>query len=52
VLRRPEVSSAIVGATRPEQLEDNVKASGVKLEDEVMEEIEGILGNRPEVPKR
>ena len=52
VLRRPEVSSAIVGATRPEQLEDNVKASGVKLEDEVLEEIEGILGNRPEVPRR
>ena len=38
ILRRPEVSSAIVGATRPEQLEDNVKASGVKLEDEDLEE--------------
>ncbi len=28
VLQNPNVSSAIVGATRPEQLEDNVKASG------------------------
>jgi len=32
VLRRPEVSSAIVGATRPEQVEDNARASGVKLD--------------------
>src|SRR6266540_4169821 len=32
VLQNPNVSSAIVGATRPEQLQDNVKASGVKLD--------------------
>jgi aryl-alcohol dehydrogenase-like predicted oxidoreductase len=31
VLHNPNVSSAIVGATRPEQLEDNVKAVGAKL---------------------
>ncbi len=52
VLRRPEVSSAIVGATKPEHLQDNVRASGVKLEPEVLERIEEILGDRPEVPKR
>lgn len=32
VLREPEVASAIVGATRPAQLDDNVAASGVKLD--------------------
>jgi 1-deoxyxylulose-5-phosphate synthase len=32
VLRRPEVSSAIVGASRPEQVEENARASGVKLD--------------------
>jgi aryl-alcohol dehydrogenase-like predicted oxidoreductase len=32
VLQNPNVSSAIVGATRPEQVRDNVKASGVKLD--------------------
>ncbi|HYG60277.1 MAG TPA: aldo/keto reductase family protein [Symbiobacteriaceae bacterium] len=31
VLRRPEVTSALIGATRPEQVEENVKAAGVKL---------------------
>src|SRR6185295_12720555 len=30
VLQNPNVSSAIVGATKPEQLADNVKAAGVK----------------------
>ena len=32
VLRRPEVSSAIIGATRPEQVEENARASGVRLD--------------------
>ena len=36
VLRNPAVSSAIVGASRPEQLVDTVKASGVSLDDDVM----------------
>ena len=31
VLRRPEVSSAIIGATRPEQIAENIKAIGVTL---------------------
>jgi len=40
VLRRPEVTSAIIGATRPEQVEENAKASGVKLGEDVLKRIE------------
>jgi 1-deoxyxylulose-5-phosphate synthase len=43
VLRRPEVSSAIVGATRPEQVEENAKASGVRLEPDVLDRIDDAL---------
>ena len=45
VLRNPAVSSAIVGASRPEQLEDTVKASGVHLDDDVMSAIDIALGD-------
>ncbi|WP_436757083.1 aldo/keto reductase family protein [Streptosporangium sp. V21-05] len=44
VLQNPNVASAIVGASRPEQVRDNVKASGVKLESEVLRKIDDILG--------
>ncbi|WP_169978750.1 aldo/keto reductase family protein [Microbispora sp. H10836] len=44
VLQNPNVSSAIVGATRPEQVRDNVKASGVKLDAEVLKKIDDVLG--------
>ncbi len=40
VLQNPNVSSAIVGATRPEQLQDNVKASGVKLDADLLKAID------------
>ncbi|GAA5073944.1 voltage-dependent potassium channel beta subunit [Thermocatellispora tengchongensis] len=43
VLQNPNVSSAIVGASRPEQVRDNVKASGVRLDDDVMRRIDEIL---------
>jgi len=43
VLRRPEVTSAIIGATRPEQVEENCKASGVSLSAEVLKRIEDAL---------
>ncbi|GGM66264.1 aldo/keto reductase family protein [Dactylosporangium sucinum] len=43
VLQNPNVSSAIVGATRPEQLQDNVKASGVKLDAELLKRIDEVL---------
>lgn len=47
ILRRPEISAAIVGATRPEQVLASVRASGVRLGADVLERIEGILENRP-----
>jgi aryl-alcohol dehydrogenase-like predicted oxidoreductase len=43
VLRRPEVASAIIGASRPEQVADNVRAIGVKLSADVLQRIDGIL---------
>jgi aryl-alcohol dehydrogenase-like predicted oxidoreductase len=43
VLQNRNVSAAIIGASRPEQVTENVKASGVKLEDEAMKRIDEIL---------
>ena len=47
ILRRPEISCAIIGATKPEQVEKNVMASQVKLSDDSLREIETTLDNRP-----
>jgi aryl-alcohol dehydrogenase-like predicted oxidoreductase len=49
VLRNKHISSAITGASRPQQVYDSVKALDAYklLTDEVMEEIEKILGNKP-----
>ena len=44
VLQNPNVSSAIVGATRPEQLEDNVKAAGVRLDADLLKKIDEVVG--------
>jgi aryl-alcohol dehydrogenase-like predicted oxidoreductase len=43
VLQNPNVASAIVGATRPAQLEDNVKAAGVRLDGDLLKAIDEIL---------
>ena len=43
MLQNPNVSCAIVGATRPEQLADNVKAVGVRLDAELLKRIDEIL---------
>jgi aryl-alcohol dehydrogenase-like predicted oxidoreductase len=43
VLRRPEVSSAIVGASRPEQVAENAAASGVKLDGDSLRRIDEAL---------
>jgi aryl-alcohol dehydrogenase-like predicted oxidoreductase len=43
VLQNPNVASAIVGASRPEQVHENVKAAGVKLEPEVLTAIDNAL---------
>jgi aryl-alcohol dehydrogenase-like predicted oxidoreductase len=45
VLRRDEVSSAIVGASRPEQVTANVSASGIELPQQVIDEIDKALGD-------
>jgi aryl-alcohol dehydrogenase-like predicted oxidoreductase len=43
VLRQPNVASALIGASRPEQVEENVKAVDVQLTEEVLDKIEQIL---------
>jgi aryl-alcohol dehydrogenase-like predicted oxidoreductase len=48
VLQNPNVSAAIIGASRPEQVVENVKASGVRLEPAVMTRIDEILGDAVE----
>ena len=48
VLQNPNVSSAIIGATKPEQIKENVVASGVKLSRETMIQIDQALGKLPE----
>ena len=48
VLQNDNVSSAIMGATKPSQVKENVKASGVKLDASVMKAIDSALGTLPE----
>ncbi|HEX7405494.1 MAG TPA: aldo/keto reductase family protein [Candidatus Nanopelagicaceae bacterium] len=48
VLQNPNISSAIMGATKPSQVKENVKASGVKLSPETMATIDKVLGKLPE----
>ncbi len=43
ILRQPGVASALVGASRPEQIEENVKASGVALDPDTLDKIEEAL---------
>ncbi|MDX6728782.1 MAG: hypothetical protein QOK49_3587 [Baekduia sp.] len=45
VLRRPEVASAIVGASRPEQVRDNAKAADIDLSEDVITSIEDALND-------
>ena len=49
-LMNPNVSTVITGASRPEQVVENMKAIDVedKLTPEIMEKIELVLGNKPE----
>ncbi len=47
VLRRPEVASAIVGASRPEQVHANAKASGIELAPDTLAAIDEALGDVP-----
>jgi aryl-alcohol dehydrogenase-like predicted oxidoreductase len=43
ILRQPNVTSAITGATRPEQVEDNVKAAAIKLDAATLADIDSAL---------
>jgi aryl-alcohol dehydrogenase-like predicted oxidoreductase len=43
VLREPNVASAIIGATRPSQVDDNAAASSVRLSDDVLAAIDEVL---------
>ncbi|MFY9889912.1 MAG: aldo/keto reductase family protein [Streptosporangiaceae bacterium] len=45
-LQNPAVSAAIIGATRPEQVRENVRASGVQLDQAVLRQIDDILGSQ------
>jgi aryl-alcohol dehydrogenase-like predicted oxidoreductase len=44
VLRQPDVASAIIGASRAEQVEDNAAASGIELDNATLARIDEILG--------
>jgi aryl-alcohol dehydrogenase-like predicted oxidoreductase len=48
VLQNQNVAAAIMGATKPAQVRENVKASGVKLSSDAMAAIDKVLGNLPE----
>ncbi|MEK5235700.1 aldo/keto reductase family protein [Paenibacillus sp. FSL L8-0470] len=43
VLRQPGVSSALIGASKPGQVEENAQASGILLQQETLETIDGLL---------
>jgi 1-deoxyxylulose-5-phosphate synthase len=45
VLREPNVASAIIGASRPEQVSDNAGASGIELDEATLAAIDEILGD-------
>jgi len=47
-LQNTNVSAVIMGATKPEQVKENVKASGVTLDASVMKQIDAVLGDIPE----
>jgi aryl-alcohol dehydrogenase-like predicted oxidoreductase len=51
ILRRPEISSAIVGATNPDHVIENAAASDVRLAPETIEQIEKVLDNKPQWPR-
>jgi aryl-alcohol dehydrogenase-like predicted oxidoreductase len=45
VLREPNVAAPIIGATRPEQVEENAGASGVQLDRQTLDRIDEILAD-------
>ncbi len=55
VLQNKNVASAIVGASRPEQISDNVKAVGIEIPHELMKQIDevlaGVIATDPKLTK-
>jgi aryl-alcohol dehydrogenase-like predicted oxidoreductase len=47
VLRRPELASAIIGASRPEQVHANARAAGMQLTPDTLAAIDEALGDTP-----
>jgi 1-deoxyxylulose-5-phosphate synthase len=45
VLREENVASAIIGASRPEQVEENAGASGIELDEATMQAIDGAVAD-------
>ncbi len=45
VLQNDNVAAALVGASRPEQVAENAKASGVRIPDDTLARIDGVLGD-------
>ena len=45
VLQNSNVSAAIIGASRPEQVTENVKAAGVTLDEGLLKGIDEVLGH-------
>jgi aryl-alcohol dehydrogenase-like predicted oxidoreductase len=45
VLREPNVASAIIGASRPEQVADNAAASSIELDKATLDQIDDVLGD-------
>jgi aryl-alcohol dehydrogenase-like predicted oxidoreductase len=48
VLQNPNVAAALIGASRPEQVQENVKASGVVIPPELLARIDDVLGDTVE----
>ena len=51
-MKNPNISSVITGASRPSQVEANLKALDVEITDEIDQKIEDILQNKPKLVKR
>jgi aryl-alcohol dehydrogenase-like predicted oxidoreductase len=45
VLREPNLACAIIGASRPEQVEENVAASGIELDESTLQAIDDAVGH-------
>jgi aryl-alcohol dehydrogenase-like predicted oxidoreductase len=45
-LRQKQVSSVIIGATAPDQVQANVKASGIKLDETIWDQAERLLAGQ------